>query len=133
MQSISYDVAANPNDYKSLKAIEATTPQKISPEKDTVDAILLTIRVPDDQYVDIIHSSGTHGVEGYLGSAVQIRFLHEVYLQNEALLQQGKGENNSKISDSSGRVRKILLIHFLSLQHLWALSNCLCHLAICAF
>jgi len=108
VQSITYDIAIDSGDYKSLQAIDASTLQTISPEKDTVDAILLTMRVPDD-HVDIIHSSGTHGVEGYLGSAVQIRFLHELFLQNEALLENKGRENTSEYRN--GKVRKILLIH----------------------
>lgn len=106
VQSITYDTAGNAEEYKLLQAIDASTLQTISPEKDTVDAILLTMRVPDDR-VDIIHSSGTHGVEGYLGSAVQIRFLHELFLRNEALLQN-KGRQKAS---ESGKVRKILFIH----------------------
>ncbi len=106
VQSITYDIAAKFEDYKSLQAIGASTLQTISPETDTVDAVLLTMRVPDD-HIDIIHSSGTHGVEGYLGSAVQIRFLHELFLRNEALLQN-KGQEKAS---ESGKVRKILLIH----------------------
>jgi hypothetical protein len=106
VQSITYDIAENSEDYKSLQATNASTLQTISPEKDTVDAILLTMRVPDD-HIDIIHSSGTHGVEGYLGSAIQIRFLHELFLLNEALLQN-KGQEKAS---ENGKVRKILLIH----------------------
>jgi hypothetical protein len=109
VQSISYDIA-NADQYKSLQPINASTPHTISPEKDTIDAILLTMRVPDEHYVDIIHSSGTHGVEGYLGSAIQIRFLHELFLQNEEAVQH----NNKSPSESSGKVRKILLIHAIN-------------------
>ena len=110
VQSISYDIA-NADQYKSLQAINASTPHTISPETDTVDAILLTMRVPDEHYVDIIHSSGTHGVEGYLGSAIQIRFLHELFLQNEEAVQNNTKSKQEAPSESSGKVRKILLIH----------------------
>ncbi len=87
VQSISYDVAGDSEDYKSLQAVDVSTLQTILPEIDTVDAMLLTMRVTGD-HVNIVHSSGTHGVEGYLGSAVQIRFLHELFLQNEAVIMQ---------------------------------------------
>lgn len=113
VQSISYDIA-NADQYKSLQAINASTPHTISPEKDTVDAILLTMRVPDEHYIDIIHSSGTHGVEGYLGSAIQIRFLHELFLQNEEAVQYNNRSKQEASSESSGKVRKILLIHALN-------------------
>lgn len=104
VQSISYDVTGN----KSFKVFDASTQQTILPENDSIDAILLTMRVPDD-HIDIIHSSGTHGVEGYLGSAVQLRFLHSIFLQNEEHLLQSNGQNNN--ARESGKVRKILLIH----------------------
>mmetsp|Transcript_27504 Transcript_27504/g.39393 ORF Transcript_27504/g.39393 Transcript_27504/m.39393 type:complete len:490 (-) Transcript_27504:68-1537(-) len=109
VQSISYNIAGDPEYYKSLQAIDTSTLQTIAPERDTVDAMLLTMRVPED-HVHIIHSSGTHGVEGYLGSAVQIRFLHELFLQNEALLMQNK-EQEKASADGNGKVQKILLIH----------------------
>ena len=109
VQSITYDVAGDSEDYKSLQAVDVSTHQTILPEKDTVDAILLTIRVPGD-HVDIVHSSGTHGVEGYLGSAVQIRFLHELFLQNEAVIMQNKGQEKAREYESE-QIRKILIIH----------------------
>lgn len=109
VQSISYDIAGDSEYYKSLQAIDNATLQTIAPERDTVDAILLTMRVPED-HIDIIHSSGTHGVEGYLGSAVQIRFLHELFLQNEALLMQNREQEKASV-DENGKVQQILLIH----------------------
>lgn len=116
VQSLSYDIAPLDEDYPTyLNALEAKgafSPEVIVPEKDTVDALLLTVRISDttsdaSEPVNIIHSSGTHGVEGYLGSAVQIRFLHEMIMQNEKQI-----ESNLQTSSSShGKVRKILLIH----------------------
>jgi len=74
----------------------------ITNESNTMDVILLTLRSSDMRNTEdmphIIHSSGVHGVEGYLGSAIQIRFLHELYLQDGSC-------------SSSGNERKVLLIH----------------------
>ena len=110
VQSITYDIASDPEEYKSLQTVDASTSQTITPGKDTIDAILLTVRVPENHVVNIIHSSGTHGVEGYLGSAVQIRFLHELFLQNEASIMQNKGQEKASEYENE-QVRKILLIH----------------------
>ncbi|KAL9182926.1 hypothetical protein ACHAXT_004205 [Thalassiosira profunda] len=105
-QSMQYDIGAEDfaTHIKSLQGNDVE-PQTIFPGSNTVDALLLTIRGKgkgDGENVDIIHSSGTHGVEGYLGSAVQLRFLHELFLENQ---------NLHRSPDNSGRVRKILLIH----------------------
>ncbi len=110
VQSISYDIAGDSEYYKSLQAIDASTLQTIAPERDTVDAILLTMRIPKD-HIDIIHSSGTHGVEGYLGSAVQIQFLHELFLQNEELIMQSNEQDKSSEYENGKVRKKILLIH----------------------
>ena len=111
VQSIAYDIAMDSEGYKSIQAIDALTSHTISPEKDTIDAILLTLRASND-HIDIIHSSGTHGVEGYLGSAVQIRFLHELFLQNEADLKNKQQEKSIKGKDF--KTRKLLLIHAIN-------------------
>ena len=103
-----------------MEALDVNTPQTIVPERDTVDALLLTLRFPHDgktnedgEHVNIIHSSGTHGVEGYLGSAVQIRFLHELFIQNEERMK-GMKQSIAPSSRDDDRVRKVLLIHSAS-------------------
>mmetsp|Transcript_33245 Transcript_33245/g.63440 ORF Transcript_33245/g.63440 Transcript_33245/m.63440 type:complete len:691 (-) Transcript_33245:793-2865(-) len=134
VQSISYDIASHENYYpKFLTSIEASdvnTPQTVLPEKDTIDVLLLTIRIPESSSetnnnnsnndekkhnVNIIHVSGTHGIEGYIGSAVQSRFLHELFLDNEKRLTNNKNprQNNAIPSSSSNDkvLRKVLLIH----------------------
>lgn len=118
VQSMSYDIAHEnfPAYVKSLKADYISSPQTVSPEKDTIDALLLTVRIPKNntESVNIIHSSGTHGIEGYLGSAVQIRFLHELFLQNEKrLIRNNLPDADAQSSSSSrdDRVKKILVIH----------------------
>ncbi len=64
--------------------------------------------------MNVIHSSGTHGVEGYLGSAVQVRFLHELLLR-DAHDDDDDDDDNRPPSSSScpppRNVRKVLLIH----------------------
>ena len=124
VKSISYDIAREDfsNYVDSLKANDSFTPQMVTPGTDTVDALLLTLRIPerrDDggsndgnvESVDIVHSSGTHGVEGYLGAAVQIRFLHELYLRNEKQQRLANNPRAASPSASNNKVRKILLIH----------------------
>ena len=132
----------------------------IRPGSDTIDAILLTLRMPDDdddddgggvaetncaaaddsddsiaglghgrglkRNVNVIHSSGTHGVEGYLGSAVQIRFLRELLLRNNNDCiddDDVRPSPPSSISQASSpslafppteKVRKVLLIHLVN-------------------
>mmetsp|Transcript_24906 Transcript_24906/g.59126 ORF Transcript_24906/g.59126 Transcript_24906/m.59126 type:complete len:300 (-) Transcript_24906:2838-3737(-) len=69
----------------------------------TIDALLLTMKVGGDNQanvVNVIHSAGTHGVEGFAGSAIQLNFLREMILQSA---EQSSGEKSY--------VRKILLIH----------------------
>jgi hypothetical protein len=111
----------------------------VRPGRDTVDAIVLTLRIPDDDIddgddggggrgggrkrrrrrnVNVIHSSGVHGVEGYLGSAVQVRFLHELLLRSgtdDAVDDRRSPSASSPYSSSTcftrGNVRKVLLIH----------------------
>mmetsp|Transcript_20734 Transcript_20734/g.43668 ORF Transcript_20734/g.43668 Transcript_20734/m.43668 type:complete len:556 (-) Transcript_20734:86-1753(-) len=113
VQSLSYDIAhKNFSEHiQSLEVAGVDSPQTIRPGTDTVDALLLTIRIPergiDGENVDIIHSSGTHGIEGYLGSAVQMRFLHELFLRNEDELLK----NHHGIPSNGETVRKVLLIH----------------------
>ena len=122
VRGLSYDIVAeNFQQYiKNLEALDVNTPQTIVPERDTVDALLLTLRVPHDgktnedgEHVNIIHSSGTHGVEGYLGSAVQIRFLHELFMRNEERMK-GMKQSIAPSSRDDDRVRKVLLIHSAS-------------------
>ncbi len=118
VKSISYDVSdvntiVKYGDYANyidtLQTSNATTSQTISPGKDTVDALLLTLYLPNingvDEDLDIIHSSGTHGVEGYLGSAVQLSWLHELILQNQKQL------TSSTDAARDFSVRRVLLIH----------------------
>ena len=125
VMSLSYDIAADnfQQHIKNLEALDVNTPQTIVPERDTVDGLLLTLRFPHDgktnedgEHVNIIHSSGTHGVEGYLGSAVQIRFLHELFMRNEERMKAGMQQqsNPSSSSRDDDRVRKVLLIHSAS-------------------
>ena len=115
VQSISYDIS-NHHDYELLKARDImSTPELISPGENTVDAILLTVRVPSEvnnENVNIIHSSGTHGIEGYLGSAVQLRFLHELFMQNEKQLNDNNNQHST--SSLSLATRRILLIHAIN-------------------
>lgn len=118
VKSISYDVSDDlVEKYSSYKQyidtlnIVGGDSQNISPGKDTIDALLLTLRVPDDDksnedMIDLIHSSGVHGVEGYLGSAVQIRFLHELVNRNEDHLVV-----TNKSLATKYKMRRILLIH----------------------
>ena len=70
--------------------------------------------------MNVIHSSGTHGVEGYLGSAVQVRFLHELLLRSgtddDAVDDRRSPSASSSHSSSTcftrgNAVRKVLLIH----------------------
>lgn len=115
IQSLSYDICREdyPNYVKSLEANGILSPQTVLPETDTVDALLLTLRIPENdsntKNVNIIHSSGTHGIEGYLGSAVQVRFLHELFLHYEEKLVSN--QQPTYIPSPNDRVRKILLIH----------------------
>ncbi|KAL7540301.1 hypothetical protein ACHAXR_010016 [Thalassiosira sp. AJA248-18] len=117
VQSLSYDISIAHEDYPAyiksfLKVNDVFSSQTSVPETDTIDAILLTTRISGSnrntgEGVNIIHSSGTHGVEGYIGSAVQIRFLHELFLANEEQL-------GSKTASSGDRVRRVLLIHAIN-------------------
>ena len=129
VQSISYDVSdfeinttSGGRYFKSLNIKNASDFETTTPEKNTIDALLLTLRIPqknnDKESIDIIHSSGVHGVEGYLGSAIQIRFLHEMFLRNEEQLKlESSGScDSTDISQKpenkySDKVRKVLLIH----------------------
>lgn len=116
VKSISYDVSDDILEKygiysEYLDALEEVggVQQTISPSKDTIDTLLLTLRIPKDEtkeLIDVIHSSGVHGVEGYLGSAIQIRFLHEMILRNKELIAR----NKHNLSDEY-KLRKILLIH----------------------
>ena len=129
VESISYDIALDPKEYQSLKSNgynggiikkgeERFTSQTILPGSNTVDALLLTIRLPQEtedykgeEEVNIIHCSGTHGIEGYLGSAIQLRFLHELFLQQEKRLRT----NNVRAPPTKNTsVKKILLIHAIN-------------------
>ena len=80
-----------------------------------IDALLLVVRTrnPDDETsrenVDVVHSGGTHGVEGYAGSAVQARFLNELFLQNEELIRAGP-----RVRSPGEEVRRVLLIHSMN-------------------
>ena len=91
----------------------------IKPGSNTVDALLLTIRIPqgkedsneEEVNVNVIHCSGTHGIEGYLGSAIQLRFLHELFLQQEKRLRT----NNVHAPPTKNTpVKKVLLIHAIN-------------------
>lgn len=120
VKSISYDVSDQMlNRYGSaeryLDTLVETGPdqsQTILPGRDTIiDVILLTIRVPnnnDKEHVDVIHSSGVHGVEGYLGSAIQIWYLHELILRNE---QEITSSAKGYLPSTEYKSRKVLLIH----------------------
>ena len=129
VESISYDIALDPKEYQNLKpngynsgivkkGEERFTSQTIFPGSNTVDALLLTIRLPqgkedhkDEKEVNVIHCSGTHGIEGYLGSAIQLRFLHELFLQNENQLRT----NNVRAPPTKNTpVKKVLLIHAIN-------------------
>ena len=68
--------------------------------------------------VDVIHTSGTHGVERYLGSAVQICILHELLLRDNIDEIAAAADDDvvspspqSSSSSSSERVLRVLLIH----------------------
>lgn len=128
---------------KAATQFDLFTPQTITPGTNTVDAILITLKISSNNHDDgsgvsqtddentmsrenlsIIHSSGVHGVEGYLGSAIQIRFLHELLLQSSSRadihpVNSDLHSKSSSVSSSTGtttpisgdKVRKILLIH----------------------
>ncbi len=111
---------------ESLEVIGIHVAQSIIPEKDTIDAILLTFHEPrrneaksGNEFIDIVLSSGVHGVEGYLGSAIQLRYLHEILLQNEQLIETCQADHSinateiesSKKGESPNYERKVLLIH----------------------
>ena len=89
------------------------------PGSNTVDALLLTIRLPqgkednnEEDEVNLIHCSGTHGIEGYLGSAIQLRFLHELFLQNAQRLCTT--DNVRAPPTKNTPVKKVLLIHAIN-------------------
>ena len=158
VRSLSYDVADRPGGGDYAEYLASLLPPSrsdggdpgggtmphgataaVRPGRDTVDAIVLTLRIPDDDIddgddggggrgggrkrrrrrnVNVIHSSGTHGVEGYLGSAVQVRFLHELLLRSgtdDAVDDRRSPSASSPYSSSTcftrGNVRKVLLIH----------------------
>jgi len=128
-ESISYDIALDPKEYQNLKSNgynsgivkkdeERFTSHTIVPGSNTVDALLLTIRLPQgkednkEEEVNFIHSSGTHGIEGYLGSAIQLRFLHELFLQNAQRLCTT--DNVRAPPTKNTPVKKILLIHAIN-------------------
>jgi len=105
---------------ESLEVIDVHGTQCITPEKDTIDALLLTFREPKsneaksgNEFIDVIHSSGVHGVEGYLGSAIQLRYLHELLLQNEEMMKSCRADNGTQVpeTESPMKGRKVLLIH----------------------
>jgi hypothetical protein len=94
----------------TLKTVSGAEEIKsISPGRDAIDGLLVTIRVPDnsEEHIDIIHSSGVHGVEGYLGSAIQIRYIHDLILS-----QHNKGTRAHDISNY--KLQKVLLIHAIN-------------------
>ena len=121
------------------KEFDLFTPQTITPGTNTVDAILITLRTcnnshneddsivseTDDRNVgrrenlNIVHSSGVHGIEGFLGSAIQIRFLHELLLAQRNIgcmhsvndTSAPPSATEATPSNSGNKVRKILLIH----------------------
>ena len=128
IESISYDVALDPKEYDSFKSNgynsgivkkgeERFTSHTIVPGSNTVDALLLTMRLPqgkeddNEEEVNVVHSSGTHGIEGYLGSAIQLRFLHELFLQHEKQLRT----NIVRAPPTKNTpVKKVLLIHAIN-------------------
>jgi hypothetical protein len=116
-KSISYDVSDDiwrkyesyENYLTTLRESGAEESQTISAGSDTINALLLTLRIPNDsskETIDLIHSSGVHGIEGYLGSAIQLRFLHEVLIQNE--------HQSSSKATSEYKLRKVLIIHSIN-------------------
>ena len=129
VESISYDIALDSKEYDSLKSYgynsgivkkdeKRFTHQSIKPGSNTVDALLLTIRLPqgkednnEEEEVNVIHCSGTHGIEGYLGSAIQLRFLHELFLQQE---KQLRTNNVHAPPTKNTPVKKVLLIHAIN-------------------
>ena len=129
------DITSSGNEY------DLFTPQIITPGTYTVDAILITLRLSTNgvtetnshehakvrESVNIIHSSGVHGIEGYLGSAIQIRFLHELLLlhhkrrrvENHSMhnhvhttsASTSASSTTTSTISSGHKVQKILLIH----------------------
>ena len=82
------------------------------PGGDAIDALLLTFRVPaDHKAINVIHSCGVHGVEGYLGSAVQLRFMHELINQ---LRQQRSTQQSNHIKNKEYKQYKLLLLHSIN-------------------
>ena len=93
----------------------------IAAGSNTIDALLLTMKVGGNSQADVvnvIHSSGTHGVEGFAGSAIQLNFLREMILQN----------TEGRSSAEKPHVRKILLIHGINpvgmRYHRWVEISC---------
>ena len=83
--------------------------QPVAAGKDTVDVLLVTMRVQPAQVekLNIICSSGVHGVEGYAGSAIQTWFLREILREQQKILS-----NPDKPCDKSNwDTRQIMLIH----------------------
>ncbi|KAL7488896.1 hypothetical protein ACHAW6_014492 [Cyclotella cf. meneghiniana] len=119
VKSISYDVSDQRTIVKhgsytrymeTVKEFKTDEFQTTFPGKDTMDAILITLCIPsrneNKENFNIIHSSGVHGVEGYLGSAIQLRFLHELIIQNEKRL-----DSQQDTGSTDGELRQVLLIH----------------------
>ena len=93
-QSIMFDVERGTSSHQST----------ITAGSNTIDALLLTMKVGGDNQanvVNVIHSAGTHGVEGFAGSAIQLNLLREMILQS----------TEEQSSTEKPYVRKILLIH----------------------
>ncbi|KAL3798275.1 hypothetical protein HJC23_000189 [Cyclotella cryptica] len=118
VKSISYDVSdkdtvARHGSYKrymeTIQAFDTYEFQTTVPGIDTIDVMLITLRIPSNDNrdnINIIHSSGVHGVEGYLGSAIQLRFLHELIIQNEERLDSRKDALSKET-----KLRHVLIIH----------------------
>ena len=112
VKSAAYDVFVDSKcaeeSYKKTR-IYTDEMQPVAAGKDTVDVLLMTMRVHPAQAekLNIICTSGVHGVEGYAGSAVQIWFLREILHEQQKILSQ-PGQQCDK---STWDTRQIMLIH----------------------
>lgn len=116
VRSLSYDVSDDFIDrYEQYEDYLASLNEDSNPAPggDIMDALLLTFRAPPDhEPINVIHSCGVHGVEGYLGSAVQLRYLHE--LINQLRLQSSMQQSKTRDANKTYTQHKLLLLHSIN-------------------
>ena len=122
----SYAIGAEVNDNASPTV---DTSLSILPGRDTMDAIGFSVPVSERAVsksgtesgsaesvlnLDLVLSSGTHGVEGYAGSAIQLEFLHAA-LREAVEDSRSQRKVSSKDPKNGGkRRRRVLLLHAVS-------------------